>query len=341
MNVAIIGTGGVALATAALLARTGHSAILVSVSGKGARELRNREITAEGAFEMAFTAEVTEEASTAFERADAVILATSADRYGDALDCIIPHLTGRHMVLVSGELSQIAGVIEAKTERMHKRPTITALSTTLATGRRGKDALVSIGIVRKSAQACTRPHSQSDQALDFWNSIFGDVLSPSPGALHLTLSNLNPIVHVPNALCNFTRIEKGEEWSNYGGITDGVAKLIVALDNERMALADAFSLSVKSFKQNYEDSFQFPSEWPLSRMTVELNVRRNGLPLGPSTKQTRYLTEDIPFGLVVFEKFGVLGKVPTPMISAAITLVSSIYDKDFRTNNPFLNTLAL
>jgi opine dehydrogenase len=34
----------------------------------------------------------------------------------------------------------------------------------------------------------------------------------------ITISNLNPPAHMTIALCNFTRMEKGEDWSSYGGL---------------------------------------------------------------------------------------------------------------------------
>ncbi len=340
MKVAIVGTGSVALATAALLARNGYEPILISVTGEGGKGLSGGSADATGAFELHFEFAVTTDPASALSEAEAIIFATSANRYRSAMDAVVPHVENHHHVLISGELSQMSSRLETEVAEHGKAPAITALSTTLATGRRGKGPAVRIGIVRKSALAITRPGGRQEEAIGFWNGLFGGVLEAAPSALHLALSNLNPIVHIPNALCNFTRMENGEDWSNYGGITGGVARLLQALDAERVEVARAYAIELKPFKKHYEDSFGFPPEMSLAEMAAELHDRRNGLPRGPASTDTRYLTEDVPFGIVVLERLGTMSGCPTPVASAMITMTNAIYDRDFRTENPFLETLT-
>lgn len=341
MTIAIVGTGSIALATAALLARNGHASNLLSVTGEGAKGLSEGKVSSSGALEHSFDVHVTNDAAEALRDAECIIIATSANRYQDAIGLILDYIKDHHKILVSGELSQISAVLAAKLAEKGITPAITALSTTLATGRRGTDASVKIGVIRKSALACTLPAEQSKDAEAYWNSLFDDVLVSVKNHLQLTLSNINPIVHIPNALCNFTRIEKGEEWSNYGGITESVGNLIVAIDAERVALAKSCGIDVKSFKNGYESNFGFPVEMSLGQMTAELHKLRNGLPKGPTEIETRYVTEDVPFGLVVFEHLGVQCGCPTPVISASITLNSALYGRDFRLENPFMKAIRV
>lgn len=332
MKVAIFGTGGAALATAALVSERGCKPILVSVTGKGGEKLHMRTLYATGAINGEVPIELADSAEAALAQTDDLVIATSADRYRDVFDAIVPFTETRHRILFSAELSQASKTLSRELQKRGVTPVITALSTTLATGRRGPDANVKVGLIRKSSLAHTLPTGRGVAC----SQIFGDVLTPCPSHLRLTLSNLNPIVHIPNALCNVTRIEKGEEWSNYGGITAGVARFLTGLDNERITVARALGEDVIAFKEHYERSHGFPSSFSIADMTAELHLKRNGLPKGPTTLSTRYITEDVPYGLVVLERLGKLSAMDTPTTSSAITICAAIYGRDFRSENPFL-----
>ncbi len=149
-------------------------------------------------------------------------------------------------------------------------------------------------------------------------------------------SNLNPTVHAGNALCNFTRIENGEDWSNFAGITPGVARLSEALDAERVGVAASYDTSVPSLLGHYRTAFGFDDASSLSEITAELNKRRKGLPKGPKSIATRYVTEDIPFGLAFVEYLAQKKGIQTPTHSAIINTFDSLYGRSFRRENPFV-----
>ena len=50
------------------------------------------------------------------------------------------------------------------------------------------------------------------------------------------------------ALCNLTRMERGEAWSQNENIPDAVGRLIEALDAERLAIAAAFGATVRTVR---------------------------------------------------------------------------------------------
>lgn len=339
MNIAIIGTGGVALATASLLFQRGHRPILISLSGKGGIALASGRIAAKGALEADVHLSLGSSVEQTLQKVDHVIVATSADRYDEALKAMIPHLENRHNILVSGELSMFSAILTQELKALDLAPSVTALASTLATGRRGNSNNVHIGLIRPSVLAHVATTEDQAKTLSVWNSILAGSLEPCDSAIRVLLSNVNPIVHAPNALCNFTRIEKGEEWSNYGGITTGVANLLHALDTERLALGRAFGEKLVSFETQFECSHGHAAGTPLSEMAQAVHVQRQGLPKGPIDLCTRYITEDVPFGLAVLERLGSLKQVPTPITGSLTNAFSAIYNQDFRAQNPFLSYL--
>ena len=63
--------------------------------------------------------------------------------------------------------------------------------------------------------------------------------------------------------------------------------------------------------------------------------------LGPKTLDTRFITEDVPFGLVPLELLGAVTGVPLPLHQAGIALFDAICCRDFRGENDILPALQL
>ncbi|RCI77211.1 hypothetical protein DNK03_21540 [Brucella anthropi] len=179
------------------------------------------------------------------------------------------------------------------------------------------------------------PEAAGPTALSFWRALFGEMLVMGEGPLATALSNLNPPIHMANALCNFTRIEKGEYWSNYDGITEGVARLIKSLDIERLAVAAAHGVKVRDVEEHYRISFGFEPGLSLARMAAMVHEIRKGPP-GPTSTDTRFVTEDVPFGIVCVERLARQAGIAVPLHSAGIDLFSALYGRDFRAENNLL-----
>ena len=63
--------------------------------------------------------------------------------------------------------------------------------------------------------------------------------------------------------------------------------------------------------------------------------------MGPSTVNHRYITEDIPQGLVMLESLGSLFGVQTPTATALISIASASLRMDFRANGRTVDRLGL
>jgi opine dehydrogenase len=57
--------------------------------------------------------------------------------------------------------------------------------------------------------------------------------------------------------------------------------------------------------------------------------------------QSRYLTEDIPYALVLASSIGVATGVPTPVIDGLIAIGGAMLARDFRAEGRTLETLGL
>ncbi len=214
MRIAIFGTGSIGLGYAAMLSKAGHDPVLFSLSGKSGKDLYGKTIKASGGLEHSFTCDVTDDMQEALTGADACIIATTANSHASIMDQLAVHLDSTQRVLVSAELSLSGDYLAAALAKAGKTTSILALGTTILTGRRKQSAEVNIGILRKECKAAIILADDHPTEFDFWRGLFGNVIQEAPSRLWVLFSNLNPTIHAGNALCNFTRIENGEDWSN-------------------------------------------------------------------------------------------------------------------------------
>ena len=132
--------------------------------------------------------------------------------------------------------------------------------------------------------------------------LYGERFNAQSDTLAIAMVNVNPVSHVPLALANLTRIEQGEAWTQYDHMTGAVAKMIVAVDHERLAVAAAFGLTVRSIEEHFHYSFGVPmADFGTQSLAVHTGV---GSPAGPVSLESRYFTEDVPYGLAFYAAMG-------------------------------------
>ncbi len=139
-------------------------------------------------------------------------------------------------------------------------------------------------------------------------------------------------------MCNLTRMELGEAWGQNRHITPAVARLIEALDAERLAIAQGFGLAVRTIHEHFHLSFDVPMG-PLAEMTHALAQRPTDVK-GPTTLDSRYVTEDVPFGLVPTIRLAALAGDAGAATRGGVRLMSALYGRDFAAENDILPRLG-
>lgn len=154
----------------------------------------------------------------------------------------------------------------------------------------------------------------------------------------MALSNLNPQNHLGIALCNFTRIEMGQTWCQAEHITPSVGRLLEQLDGERMAIAHALGQNVRNIFEHFSRSFHVPmgSVAEMSAAMVEAGHKGNG----PTDLDTRYVLEDVPYGLVPTVWLGQLAGRPAKLHQAGIEMFNALYGCDFYRKNNLMESLG-
>ncbi len=339
MKIAIAGTGGIGFASAAWLAQAGHEVRMWSPGGRGADGLRGAPLEATGVFECNTQVAVADSPTQALEGARAVLIAVPVNGHRAVMDALLPALSDGQTVIVSSMSSLSSLYLFERARERGLDITVASMGTTVLTARRTGPAQVRVMTKRTELGVSALPANRSDAALALCRELFGDVFVADPNTLASALTNINPVAHGPLALFNWTRIERAENWPQYHYMTPQVAAVITRLDAERIALAAAFGLSVRTIEQHFAKSFGTTSA-TLADIAAELHAKRGGPP-GPTDTATRFLGEDVPFGLVFSAVLGTVAGVAMPATQAVVQAASLILGRDLAQENDLLGPLAL
>ncbi|MDO5681675.1 MAG: NAD/NADP octopine/nopaline dehydrogenase family protein [Propionibacteriaceae bacterium] len=153
-------------------------------------------------------------------------------------------------------------------------------------------------------------------------------LEKAASVLQTTLQNGNPVIHPAVSLLNAGPIDRGGDFLFYEeGVTNGVGRLIEAVDTERLAIAAALGVPLLSepaigVHQGYMTEENYSTGY--SKAPGFLGIGAQG------QLDHRYLTEDVGYGLVFLADLAARLSVPTPVIDAVIRIADVVLARDFK-----------
>lgn len=158
------------------------------------------------------------------------------------------------------------------------------------------------------------------------------MLHPAASVLETMLLNPNVMRHPVGTLLNIGRIEYAREefWIYREGFTPSVWRVFDRLDAEKMALMRALGLEPVSYLE---------ARRRMTDYTLEEQAQHGSK--GPFSADDRYLTEDVPMGLVPRAELGDRLGVPVPTHRALIHLASVINGRDHTVEGRTLACLGL
>jgi opine dehydrogenase len=293
-------------------------------------------LVATGAVVGWFHPRIAASCADALAGAEAVVVAVPGYGHRHVLDAAAPHLRDEQTVIFSSHMSLAALYLARLLRKRGVATPIAVLGTTVVTGQQTAPDAVTVGTIRALLDIAVVPESATARGIEVCRTLFGDRFMPRSGLLAIALSNVNAQNHLAIALCNLTRMELGEAWGQNRYLTPAVAGLIEALDAERLAIAKAFGLTVRTIHEHFHLSFGVPMG-PLAEMAQALPQPGKN---GPATLDTRYVTEDIPFGLAPTIRLAALAGVPAPLHESGLRLISALYGRDFAAENDILPELG-
>jgi opine dehydrogenase len=152
-------------------------------------------------------------------------------------------------------------------------------------------------------------------------------VSPALSVLQTSIDAPGIILHPISTILNMSRIEQiGPYRSSHYDITPSVARVMEAVDEERMSIARRICYESFSFKDNMSVLYRVKGE---SAYDVMYQISAHNVLMAPDGMQVRYITEDVPFGMVTVASIGKLLGMATPRLDALINIACMANGADY------------
>jgi len=347
LTVAIIGAGIGGVYLVAELGIAGFKLRLHDIDESRLREIRERggvDVEGErGGF--AKVEQATTDRELAVDGADVIIVVTGGNGQAAVVRSLVPLLrSGQVILLIQGNtggslivhraLKDAGCPAEVDVAEMDNYPySCWRLSPTRIRP-----------IVRKRwLQIATFPGNRIGTVFRRLSPLFSEAVA-APNILYTGFTNANAMLHVANCVANAGRIESGEGYKFYAeGVTPAVARLYEAISTERVAVAAALGAAVPTLADWFERVYGV-REATLVETCQRLTYNSNGPYQATGTPKSldhKFITEDVPTGLIPMSALGAAAGVRTPAIDALVEIVRSMTGKDFATEGRTLERLGL
>ena len=182
---------------------------------------------------------------------------------------------------------------------------------------------------RENLRIAAMPAKDTGVVLNTFKMLYPSLILTG-SVFETSLNNANSVVHGPVVLMNAGWIEhtKGQFMIYRDGVTPAVGRVVNAIGDEKDAIYKRLGFNPIPREPFYEQLQK--SRWVHDPCEV-----------GPPSLQHRYLSEDVPYGLVPLAFFGDLLGVPTPVSDAIIELASTANQVDYWKEGLTLEKLEL
>jgi opine dehydrogenase len=203
-----------------------------------------------------------------------------------------------------------------------------------------------VGIYRetKHLHFAALPARRTPEMIQHLRPLFPN-LTPATDVLQTGLMNINAVIHPPGMLMNAGWIEftDGKFLFYKEALTPSVARVIEAVDRERLAVAEKMGVPIPPFIAYFQEA-GLTSEGARRSGSVYRAMqesRPNRTIQSPPSLDHRYVEEDVGCGLVPMTAWAGRAGVPTPTMDALITLASAARNKDFRKDGLTLEKMGI
>jgi opine dehydrogenase len=346
-TVGIVGAGIGGVYLSAFLSVGGCKVRLHDIDAVRLADLRTRGgIEVEGPPErFAALEQVTTDLATAVDDADIIIVATGGTYQETVAASLAPLLRdGQIILLVQGNTGGSLVVRRAlDAAGSAARVDIAEMDNYPYSCWRRSPTRIAPIVSKRFLQIATFPGNRIDAVFPRLQPLFPHA-SARPSIAYTGFTNANAMLHVANCIANAGKIDRGERYRFYAeGVTPLVAGLYRAINAERVSVAAALDADVPTLEAWFEQTYGVRGA-TLSETCQLLTTNTDGPYQAtgtPASFEHKYITEDVPVGLVPMSALGTAAGVATPAIDALVEIVRCMTGKDYATEGRTLHRMGL
>ncbi len=343
MNIAILGAGNAGSSVAADLTLKGHTVSLIKTTDSMHNEnynylINNKKIKLiENNNIQEVTIDTVSKDLSLIRKSDVIIVYIQTNYHEALIKRIKPYLRDDHILILNPGYLSTAYVLK---HCSNIDLTIVEAQSSFIDCRIKEPGTVKISFRNARNPLGIYPQHKKEQTikkLDLIGYPFEYLTSVIDAGLH----NPNLIVHTVGAIMSVPRIEKTEgEYYMYREVfTPSVWNIVEALDHEKMNVMERLG----SKRVPYVQACKYRNTLDDSRDAKEVFEWYAQMPnpiKGPTQVDSRYITEDVPQGLVLLESLGRYYGIKTPVTSSLINIANAALQDDFRQNARTINSLT-
>lgn len=340
MKITVIGAGNSGLAMSAHLSYCGNKVCLWNRSERTiAKLMGSRTINVEGIVNDSVKIyNVTTNMSDALRDTELILITTPASSYHDLAMLFAAKMTKRIPIILNpgrtfGALNFYeiyrgsGGILEL---------IIAETQTIIYTCRKNAEDNVSIYSLKNAVKLASLKKSEEQIIFDTIPKCIKTHYILGKSFLETSLGNVGLVLHCIPFMLNtgWTECRTAEYKYYYDGITPTIGKFIQHIDDERVAIGTALGIKL-------ETTMEWMKREYATRGTTLYDCIKNNKAYkeidAPKSINHRYIFEDVPYGLVPFERLGKELGIDTHYITVAIDLANALVEEDFRAYMPNIN----
>jgi opine dehydrogenase len=343
-KVAILGGGNGAFAMASDLALQGFEVRMWSKYFDEFKEIeKTHTIKVSGPFEQgeARISVITDKMEEAIKGADLICSPIPAFTQLSVAESLLPHIEdGQVVFLAPGTFGSYL---------MYKYLRKNGCNKDIAIGETGTLPFLTRKMSPRESRIVVRacnlptgvfPARKTREAIEKIRAVFPSVHAVED-ALSGALMNAGPVIHPPLIVLNTGPIEHPAPYDIHNeGTTSGIRKIISLLDEERIAVREAFGYKPNHYPlEDYYDETR-PNEWMYPRISKKL-LMESRLWHEKIDYKHRYVTEDIACGLAFLNSVADYIGTKIPVARSLLCLAGAVAGIDFMKTGRTLQSLGL
>ena len=347
MQIAILGAGNAGCAVAADLTLKGHRVTLIKTShamhddnfaylqeNKGKMTLDEF-----GEFKTAYISKVTRELDE-IKDAEIIIIYIQTKFHEQLIEKISPYLQDNQILLINPGYLSSAYVLK----HCKKNIIIAEAESSFIDGRIVEPGLFKVGFRNVRNPIGIYPKERKEEAIQILDKL-DERLVYLDSVVEAALHNPNLIVHTVGSVMSIPRIEQAKNQfclyhEAYARENTATWKVLEALDSEKMDVLSCLGFS----RLPYVEACKYRNSLDEQEDAKEVFLDYAGMDTrakAPDKVDSRYISEDVPQGLVMLEALGKALHVATPICTALIEIASKALGRDLRIEGRTLERLGI
>ncbi|HSR20857.1 MAG TPA: NAD/NADP octopine/nopaline dehydrogenase family protein [Anaerolineales bacterium] len=343
---AVLGAGHGGKAMAAHLALMGLDVTLwnrtfdhISVIKKrGGLDLESEEHGLQGFARLKL---VSSDVGQVIDKARVIMIVVPSSAHAEIARIVAPHLrSGQIVILHPGRtLGALEFVKVIRDEGCTADVIVSEAETFIYASRSEGPAQARIFRIKEAVPLAALPSKRNDEVLAVINEVYPQFIS-GVDVLHTGLNNMGAIFHPALTLLNSGWIEHthGDYQFYIDGVTPSVARVLEALDRERVTVAASVGIRARTSLEWLKMAYDTDGE--------DLHEAIHNQPgyygiKAPPTLRHRYVFEDVPMSLVPMASLGMRFGVSVRAMESIIRLGSIIHRTDYWRRGRTVDKLGL